>query len=113
MEEYDSYHVDDVYIVCEVGTTNALLTLNEFHTYCFGTDPIAECRCDTQMVFKGKVQPQDDANMGGEFGGSIYHALMFASLAVSLIAILCIVCICVYNKAKQLKSDDDQSVTSA
>ena len=47
MEEYDSYHVDDVYIVCEVGTTNALLTLNEFHTYCFGTDPIAECRCDT------------------------------------------------------------------
>ena len=30
MEEYDSYHLDDVYIVCEVGTTNALLTLNEF-----------------------------------------------------------------------------------
>ena len=30
MEEFDSYHLDDVYIVCEVGTTNALLTLNEF-----------------------------------------------------------------------------------
>ena len=29
MEEYDSHHLDDVYIVCEVGTTNALLTLNE------------------------------------------------------------------------------------
>ena len=107
MEEYDSYHLDDVYIVCEVGTTNALLTLNEFQQWCFGRDPIAECKCDTRMVFKDKVQPQDDSQMGGEFGANIFYALMFASLAVSLIAILCIVCICVCSKAKQLKSDDN------
>ena len=43
MEEYDSYHYDEVYMVCEVGTTRSLLTLTEFHTYCFGTDPVARC----------------------------------------------------------------------
>ena len=52
------------------------------------------------MVFKDKVQPQDDVSEGDEFGGNIYYAFMFGSLAISLIAILCIVCICVCSRAK-------------
>ena len=66
------------------------------------------------MVFKDKSQPQDAFQKVREFGALIF-ALMYASLAVSLLAILCscIACICVCCKAKQLKSDDDQSVTSA
>ena len=46
MEAYETYHVDDVYIVCEIGSkpsTKALLTLSEFHTVCVGENPAEEC----------------------------------------------------------------------
>ena len=49
MEAYETYHVDDVYIICDIGSnppTKALLTLSEFHTVCVGENPAEECTCE-------------------------------------------------------------------
>ena len=95
MEAYETYHVDDVYIVCEIGSnpsTKALLTLSEFHTVCVGRDPPEECSCEDKKVYREKVVQIDE---NGKFGANIYQALIFVSIAISLIAITLIVIICV------------------
>ena len=96
MEAYETYNVDDVYIVCEIGSdlqkTKALLTLSEFHTVCVGKNPAEECQCEGKQVYREKAsQIEDDES----FGANIYQMLIFVSIAVSLIAITLIVVICI------------------
>ena len=128
--------MDELYILCQVdGNPNSIksmLSITEQQDTCLGS---SDCECagsvftfadrvqeimprpqpahrlpaveiEDQFLYDTTEETPTDEGDEGELSLSMYHALTFISVAISLLAILLIVIVIVCYKAKQLKDAD-------